>query len=127
MPGFAIAILTEEGVARVLDGKVGATFPIHHTTEAIGGGEIAHVMDYRYPRTNANYQIWSLSPGDWKLLDGDLPPYLVRGDRVIYNGRYGRITDTASIHAMVRFDGGEDRWLRRDDCLLRRAAKEGEG
>lgn len=67
-----IAKLTEGGLDRVLDGKVGMTFIVDSITEN-GLRRIARVRDYRYPRIingkrHTDYQIWSIGPDGYQLV-----------------------------------------------------------
>lgn len=67
-----IARLTDKGCDRVLNGAPGMTFIVDKITEN-GLRRIAHVRDYRYPRTvngehHADYQIWSIGPEGYQLV-----------------------------------------------------------
>lgn len=54
--------LTAEGVARVLNGREGMTFPVDRPM-SFGG---LSVRDYRYPGDGLPYQRWSLARRDYE-------------------------------------------------------------
>ncbi len=71
-----VIALTGSGTGRVLDGRKGQTFVVDCFTyaQATSGPSrfVAHVRDYSYMLQNKlgkEYQIWSLGPEDYVLLD----------------------------------------------------------
>lgn len=63
--------LTKAGEARILDGKEGMTFPL----DTMGGVDdrCAHVRDYRYPGDHFPFQIWTLGPDEFEVIEYDGP------------------------------------------------------
>lgn len=65
-----IAKLKQEGLARVLDGRVGMTFIVDKFTDGVAG-KVAHVRDYRWPpETNMGrpFVIWSIAADGYELI-----------------------------------------------------------
>lgn len=62
-----IAKLKREGLERVLDGRVGMTFPVDSFTPGVRG-PVAHVRDYRYFGSHYPYQTWSIGADGYELL-----------------------------------------------------------
>lgn len=62
--------INERGAARVLNGTAGMTFVVERFSDGVAG-EVAHVLDYRYPRDDAagGYQCWSIAADGYELLD----------------------------------------------------------
>lgn len=62
--------LTQRGLVRVLDSRVGMTFIVDAFTQRadfIDGGLVYHVRDYRYESDAwGAFCIWSLAPGDYE-------------------------------------------------------------
>jgi hypothetical protein len=70
-----IVQLTEWGVARVPQGETWMAFEVDSVAPSCShpGAWVVHVRDYRYGADPAgllgrNYQIWSLSPGDYEAI-----------------------------------------------------------
>ena len=63
-----VAKLTEKGTVRTLDGKAGMTFVVDSFSNSTSGKN-AHVRDYRYPNDYAKYQIWTLAPDHYELVE----------------------------------------------------------
>lgn len=60
-PKCALVILKECGLARVLNGSFGMTFPVDSAHVDITGTKIiVHVRDYRYMDVFQPYQIWTM-------------------------------------------------------------------
>lgn len=74
VPPFPVVVeLTANGVHRTLDTRAGLTFLVDSFTVTfqIKSTEyVAHVRDYRYfqPAHARDFQIWSLSPGHYKVV-----------------------------------------------------------
>jgi hypothetical protein len=63
--------LTARGTSRVLNGAEGMTFMLD--TMSGLNDRCAAVRDYRYPQDHFPFQIWSLGPGDFEVLEYDGP------------------------------------------------------
>lgn len=64
--------INERGAARVLNGTAGMTFVVERFSPGVAG-EVAHVLDYRYPREDAvgGYQSWSIAADGYERLELD--------------------------------------------------------
>lgn len=62
-----VAKLTKAGEARVLDGREGMTFVI----DSFGGvnDRCANVRDYRFPSGSRPFQIWTLVPACFEMVE----------------------------------------------------------
>lgn len=66
---LAVVMLTEKGVERVLRGRKGMTFLVDKFTDTVDGrGRMAHVRDYSFPGPNYQWQIWSLGPEHYVII-----------------------------------------------------------
>lgn len=63
-----VAKLTENGISRMIDGAAGMTFVVDSFSDTTGGKN-AHVRDYRRPTAYKSYQIWTLSPDQYELVE----------------------------------------------------------
>jgi hypothetical protein len=61
-----VARLTEKGLARVLEGKVGMTFIVDRFGGV--GDKVAMLRDYRYPGDHFPYQIWAVGEGGYEIM-----------------------------------------------------------
>lgn len=62
--------LLSKGLDRVMDGQIGMTFIVDSFTDKVdNSGQVAHVRDYRYGRTIRDYQIWSIGPEGYKIIE----------------------------------------------------------
>jgi hypothetical protein len=66
---LTVVKLTGTGWTRVLNGKEGMTFIVDKFTPAANGGMIAHVRDYRWTNGGFPFQIWSLSPDQYEVIE----------------------------------------------------------
>lgn len=88
--------LRASGIRRVLESKEGMTFPLDYFTESAGGGNVAHVRDYRYPGNRVSYQIWSLAPEDYDILKSEGPEHPDDHDESLYDIGKALVEDIAS-------------------------------
>jgi hypothetical protein len=88
VPFPVVVMVTERGVARVLQGAPRMTFLVEAFTRSGGLPEpgrlnyyVAHVRDYRYVSPGRAWQIWSLGPDDYEVVS-EVPTLYIEDSRI---------------------------------------------
>lgn len=67
---MTIVKINKKALDRVMDGIVGMTFIVDKFTDTINNRrQIAHVRDYRYNNNGCDYQIWSIGPDSYEIIE----------------------------------------------------------